>query len=110
MFQLNNQLQERFSKVQLGSEDFENKIVRKMFLDTSGYSSLKIVNVYRLYNKNVQERFKTELKIQAGKHKGKEPFQLVKLLFHGSRNSPPEQIYGSEDGLDMRFSRAGYYG
>ena len=36
--------------------------------------------------------------------------QLVKLLFHGARTVPPEQIYASETGLDMRFSNAGRYG
>lgn len=69
-----------------------------------------ISNVHRLFNQNVQERFKTELKLQARKHPGKEPSQLVKLLFHGAKTTAPDNIYSSEDGLDMRYSRNGYYG
>ena len=31
-------------------------------------------------------------------------------LFHGTRNTPPEQIYTSEEGFDMRFSPGGMWG
>jgi hypothetical protein len=34
----------------------------------------------------------------------------MKHLFHGSRGTDPKLIYGSEDGLDIRFSNAGAYG
>jgi Poly(ADP-ribose) polymerase catalytic domain len=34
----------------------------------------------------------------------------MKHLFHGSRGTDPHLIYGSEDGLDIRFSNAGAYG
>jgi HEPN domain-containing protein len=33
-----------------------------------------------------------------------------KMLFHGTRGTPPEMIYGSETGFDMRFSRNGLWG
>ena len=32
------------------------------------------------------------------------------MLFHGAKTVPPDQIYASETGLDMRFSRSGHYG
>ena len=52
----------------------------------------------------------TEFKLQTKKYKGKSLTQLVKLLFHGAKTVPPDQIYASETGLDMRFSRSGHYG
>jgi hypothetical protein len=51
-----------------------------------------------------------ELRLMARKYPKKSPTQIVKLLFHGAKTVPPEHIYENEEGLDMRFSRAGYYG
>lgn len=31
-------------------------------------------------------------------------------MFHGAKNVDSAQIYNSDEGLDMRFSRPGYYG
>jgi hypothetical protein len=31
-------------------------------------------------------------------------------LWHGSKGTPSDVIYKSDEGLDMRFSRDGYYG
>lgn len=36
--------------------------------------------------------------------------EIVKHLFHGSRQTKPDVIYGSEDDFDMRFSNSGAYG
>ena len=58
----------------------------------------------------MQEKFRAEIKIMARKYPTKAPTQLIKLLFHGSSNTDPRSIYNSEEGLDMRFSRAGMYG
>ena len=33
-----------------------------------------------------------------------------KLLFHGTRTTPPSSIYRGEEGFDMRFSKAGMWG
>jgi len=35
---------------------------------------------------------------------------LVKLLFHGSKNTDSQQIYASESGLDLRFANPGNWG
>ena len=32
------------------------------------------------------------------------------MLFHGTSNIPPEIIYQSEDGFDIRYSREGLWG
>jgi hypothetical protein len=44
------------------------------------------------------------------KHKDKQPLDLVHHLFHGTRVNTPESIYGTEDGLDMRYSNDGLNG
>lgn len=58
----------------------------------------------------VQEKFMTEFKLLCTKYKDKSLTQLVKLLFHGAKTVPPNQIYMSETGLDARFSKDGLYG
>lgn len=35
---------------------------------------------------------------------------LVKHLFHGTKDSEPSKVYQSEEGLDMRFSKDGLNG
>lgn len=35
---------------------------------------------------------------------------MMKHLFHGTRATDPKLIYGTEDGLDIRFSKEGAYG
>ena len=34
----------------------------------------------------------------------------MKHLFHGTRQTDPKLIFGTEDGLDIRFSNSGAYG
>ena len=36
--------------------------------------------------------------------------ELVKLLFHGTKDTNPTEILSSEYGLDNRFAKAGLYG
>ena len=63
-----------------------------------------------LENAFVQEKFVNELKIATRKYKDKNFSQLVKLVFHGAKNTDPKLIIESEYGLDMRYSRDGFYG
>jgi hypothetical protein len=35
---------------------------------------------------------------------------LVKHLFHGTKDTEPSKVYSSEEGLDMRFSKDGLNG
>ena len=44
------------------------------------------------------------------KYPNKKTTHIMKHLFHGSNQTKPEVIYGSEDGLDIRFSNNGAYG
>ena len=50
------------------------------------------IKVEKLRNRAVQKKFLTELKLACEKHKGKSLTQLVKLLFHGSKNTKPDII------------------
>ena len=70
------------------------------------------MSIERLENKGVQANFLHELKKQFDKYDNKKPSQLIKFMFHGSGRGgvQPKDIYESEDGLDIRFARAGMYG
>ncbi len=56
------------------------------------------------------DRFCCELRRTLTKYPHKEAYDVLKLLFHGSRKTNPKEIYSSEYGLDFRFSRDGMYG
>ena len=58
----------------------------------------------------IYEKFLTEFKRMLRKYPKLQISDIVKHLFHGSRETAPELIYGSEDGLDFRFSNSGMYG
>ena len=51
-----------------------------------------------------------ELRLSAKKYPTKTPSELIKLLFHGAKNTDSNHIYMSDQGLDSRYSRDGYYG
>ena len=42
------------------------------------------------------------------KYNGVKPEE--KFLYHGTGNTPPDMIYKSEEGFDMRFSNQGMWG
>ncbi len=58
----------------------------------------------------IYEKFINEFKRMLKKYPQKNLHDMMKHLFHGSRGTDPKLIYGSEDGLDIRFSNAGAYG
>ena len=110
MLQIPPNMTDRFSKVEMNGSHIEYRFVHRMFMESKGAFNFQIVGVHRLYNQSVQERFNMELRLMAKKYPKKSPTQIVKLLFHGAKAVPPEHIYSNEEGLDMRFSRSGYYG
>lgn len=83
----------------------ERQYVISMFQTT--LSSAKIVSVKRIQNKWLWERYEHNKRRLEEKNAGR---INEKLLFHGSRNSPAEVIYDSEEGFDMRFSSKGMWG
>ena len=67
----------------------------------------RIVSLHRIQNKWLWDAYmqsKKRLSIKNGNRINE------KLLFHGTRQTPPEKIYRSEKGFDFRFARQGLWG
>ena len=66
-----------------------------------------IVRIERIQNRWLWEKYYQHSERMKRKNEG-----LINemLLFHGSRNTPPSDIYQHEEGFDMRFGRAGMWG
>ena len=56
------------------------------------------------------DKFSSELKRCLRKYPRTRVYDLLQLLFHGTKNTKPIEIYASEFGLDNRFAYDGYYG
>lgn len=74
------------------------------------FEACQITSIKKIYNCVIYERFVTELKNMLKKYKDKTAFDIMKHLFHGTRDTNPEHIYQSQDGLDHRFSADGLMG
>lgn len=70
----------------------------------------KIVQIQKVFNCVLYEKFMNEFKRMLRKYPNLEISDMMKHLFHGTRSSDPQLIFGSEDGLDIRFSNAGAFG
>ncbi len=66
-----------------------------------------IVFIERIQNKYIWRKYAQHRGMLYEKNKGT---VNEKKLFHGTRNNPPKEIYGSEEGFDMRFSASGMWG
>jgi HEPN domain-containing protein len=86
------------------SAEFER--IDKLFHNT--LSGVRIHCIERIQNKELWDKYKEQ------RRKIERDVDLrdtsEKMLFHGTRGTPPEMIYGSETGFDMRFSRNGLWG
>lgn len=69
--------------------------------------SPSIVKIERVQNKWLWEKYNQHSERMKRKNEG---VVNEKLLFHGTRNTPPSYIYQDEEGFDMRFSNAGLWG
>ncbi|CDW84239.1 poly adp-ribose polymerase member 14-like protein [Stylonychia lemnae] len=69
-----------------------------------------ILRIEKIYNCVIYERFVNEYKRMLRKYTNLQPSQILKHLFHGTKETQPQLIYESETGLDIRFSRKGLYG
>jgi len=69
--------------------------------------SAKIVKIERVQNKWLWEKYSRHSERMTKTNNG---IINEKLLFHGTRNTPPSSIYNNEEGFDMRFSNAGMWG
>ena len=103
---------ESFTMDHLKANCFEYKLIEKAFVDTAfgKLPNLKIVKIEKIFNPCIFEKFTGELKRTLKKHPEKNQWDMVKLLFHGSGQTPPVDIYASEYGLDNRYAKDGFYG
>ena len=69
--------------------------------------SKHIIKIQRIQNKWLWEKYYQHRERMKTKN---ESVINEKLLFHGTRNTPPSDIYQDEEGFDMRFSNAGMWG
>ena len=89
--------------VSQGSSEW-NKILHRM---QETIPTVNLVSIKRIQNEFLWEKY-CQHKERMGR-KGAERINEMEL-FHGTRSNPPEDIYMSEEGFDMRFSRAGMWG
>lgn len=69
-----------------------------------------IIKIEKIYNPTIFDKFTGELRRTLKKYPLSSVWDLTRLLFHGSNQTKPSQIYASDYGLDMRFANAGMYG
>lgn len=81
-----------------------------MFGAIPNYGQTTIKKIQKIYNVVLYEKFMNEFKRMLRKYPHLQITDILKHLFHGSRATDPKLIYGTEDGLDIRFSNAGVYG
>jgi hypothetical protein len=70
----------------------------------------EITKIEKIFNCVIYEKFITEFQRMLKKYPHLQIDDIVKHLFHGSRETDPALIYGTETGLDFRFSNSGMYG
>lgn len=67
----------------------------------------QVVSIKRIQNEFLWEKYVQHKELMS--HKG--PQSVLEMeLFHGTRGNPPNYIYESEEGFDMRYSREGMWG
>lgn len=66
-----------------------------------------VIKIYRVQNKFLWKKYR---ECSEDMKKLNDGILNEKLLFHGTRETPPEDIYKSYAGFDMRFSREGLWG
>lgn len=76
----------------------------------AGGRNYRIIQIEKIYNCVLYEKFINELRRMIRKYPNKDINGIVKHLFHGCGQTDPKVIYEGEDGLDIRFSNAGAYG
>ena len=86
-----------------GSSEW-NKILHRM---QETIPNVNLVSIKRIQNEFLWEKY-CQHKERMGR-KGAERINEMEL-FHGTRSNPPEDIFMSEEGFDMRFSREGMWG
>jgi O-acetyl-ADP-ribose deacetylase (regulator of RNase III) len=84
----------------------EGKKIVERFLTTLSGASIK--RIRRVQHPLLWERYAVSRR--ALHKKLGRTADIEKLLYHGTRNTPPDVIYQTEDGFDMRYSAEGMWG
>ncbi|KAI6646699.1 Sacsin-like [Oopsacas minuta] len=92
------------TKLEIDSEEFFT-IARSFF---ATLPSMKIISIEKIMNKQCWDNFKKNVEIQVSKFG--ESCLMIKPLFHGTRNTPPYQIFEHPVGFCTDFSDAGMWG
>lgn len=91
--------------IEVGENSAEWLDVVKMMQVT--LQGARIDSLHRIQNKWLWDAYMQSKKRLSIKNKNR---INEKLLFHGTRQTPPEKIYKSEKGFDFRFARQGLWG
>ena len=97
--------QKSFQIFSVKNHSNEWKRIASLFNKTM--SNVKIIEIRRIQNKVLWEKYMQDKKRICEKNKGS---ANEKELFHGSRSTKAEDIVSCEDGLDMRWSAEGMWG
>ena len=67
--------------------------------------NVQIVKIERVQNKTLWDKYILEL--ESIKQRVKKDIEYERFLFHGTRKTPPDEIYNGQFGFDMRYSNSG---
>lgn len=87
------------------SEDEEYERVINQFKLT--LPDVQVLKIERVQNKILWKRYHNRCQLM---RKFNTAYLQDELLFHGTRQNKPEQIYGGGEGFNMHFSRQGLWG
>jgi len=69
-----------------------------------------VEKIERIQNRKLWRVFQNEAEDVVNKYGGGIPNANIADMYHGTRNTPPDAIFKSEEGFDMRYSNAGMWG
>ncbi len=65
------------------------RTLKRMLKEDLPENSQRISKIEKIYNYAVYERFENEMKKILSKNKNRDPLELIKHLFHGTRQTDP---------------------
>ena len=77
-------------KLSLVTNELERSFVEFCFDSSKMPGNHRVIKVEKVSNRSVQLRFMNELKIVQQKNKTKPLHHLIRVLFHGTRLTPPD--------------------
>jgi len=93
--------------VPLARETQEFLSIYRQFISTQ---RANIIKIEKVYNHRLKSLYDLELQQIKQKNNNDPSIQYVKLLFHGTSKTEPDQIYNGEKGFMMQFAAEGMWG